>query len=249
MQINLSISAMVLLVLLALAACAPQATPMPQPTQTPLVVTVVVTATPEPTATRTSTPEPTATLPPSEPSGGAWVTRFPTSTSTDDLMPEFRDEVNRFIAALKTANASVQVSETYRSRERAYWMHYSYRIARENLDPATVPAAEDVNICWLHRDAKGNPDRAASRRAAQQMVKAYNIAFNPTLDSDHIERRAIDMTITWQGDLRIVDGTGKLVIIKSEPRNGNNAELHKVGATFNVTKLVKDPPHWFDGEK
>ncbi len=103
-------------------------------------------------------------------------------------MPAFRDEVNRFIAALKTANASVRVSETYRSRERTYLMHYSYRIARENLDPATVSAAEGVNICWLHRDAKGNPDRAASRRAAQQMVKAYNIAFKPTLDSDHIER-------------------------------------------------------------
>ncbi len=235
---------MVLPWLLALAACAPQATP------TPRVVTVVVTPTPEPTATPTRTPEPTATaIPPCEPSGVAWVARFPTSQSTDDLTPVFREEVNRFIAALKAANASVRISETYRSRERAYLMHYAYGIARENFSPARVPALEGVNICWLHRDAEGNPDLPASKKAAEQMVKAYNIAFKPTLDSDHIERRAIDMTITWQGDLKIMDGTGRLVVIKSEPRNGNNAELHKVGATYGLTKQVSDPPHWFDDEK
>ncbi len=244
MRIDPRIIALILLSLLATVACAPPVTP------TPYVVTVVVTATPEPTATPTSAPEPTATvIPPCEPSGVAWAARFPTSQSTDDLTPVFRDEANRFIAALKAANASVKISETYRSRERAYLMHFSYRLARENLDPATVPAAEGVNICWLHRDVDGKPDLAASKKAAQQMLTAYNIAFKPTIDSLHIERRAIDMTIAWQGDLKIVDGTGKLVIIKSEPRNGNNAELHQVGATYGVYKLVSDPPHWFeDGE-
>ncbi len=240
MRIDPRIIALALLSSLATVACAPQATP------TPPVVTVVVTATPEPTATPTSTPEPTATPVPCEPSGVAWVTRFPTSQSTDDLTPAFRDEVNRFVAALKAANASVKISETYRSRERAYLMHYAYVIARENFSPVTVPPVESVNICWLHRDAGGNPDLPASKQAAEQMAKAYNIAFKPMLDSDHIERRAIDMTIVWQGDLKILDGTGKSVVIKSEPRNGNNAELHKVGATYDVIKLVSDPPHWFD---
>ncbi len=249
MRIDPRTITLILLSSLALAACAPQATPTPPPTQTPLIVTVVVIPTPEPTTTPTSTPQPTATataIPPCEPSGTAWVTRFPTSQSTDDLMPVFRDEANRFIAALKAANASVKISETYRSPERAYLMHYAYVIARENFGPAKVPAVEGVNICWFHRDAEGNIDLPASKQAAEQMVKAYNIAFEPTIDSLHIERRAIDMTISWQGDLKIVDGTGKLTVIKSEPRNGNNAELHKVGASYGLTKLVSDPPHWFD---
>lgn len=125
-------------------------------------------------------------------------------------------------------------------------MHYAYRIARENLDPASVPTIEGVNICWVHRNAKDNVDLVTSKQAAEQMVIAYNIAYKPALNSRHIERRAIDMTITWQGDLKIVDGIGKQVIIKSEPRTGNNAELHKVGATYDVIKLVSDPPHWSD---
>ncbi len=241
----------VLLSMLVMVACAPRATQALPVVPVAATVTRVPTATREPTATPTltptSTPEPTATpLPPCEPSGVAWVTRFPTSRSTDDLTPVFRDEVNHFIDALKAGNASVNISETYRSPERAFLMHYAYAIARENFSPLRVPAMAGVNICWLHRDAEGNPDVAASKKAAEQMVVAYNIAFKPAIDSLHTERRAIDMTITWQGDLKIVDGTGKLVVVKGEPRNGNNKDLHKVGATYGVSKLVSDPPHWFD---
>jgi hypothetical protein len=54
------------------------------------------------------------------------------------------------------------------------------------------------------------------------------------------------MTITWQGNLRIVDAAGKTITIKSEPRNGTNKELVKVGATYGVVKLPSDPPHWSD---
>lgn len=234
--------------LLAIVACTPRAP------GAPLVVTVTAThestATVPPTSTPTETPEPTSTrVPPCEPSGVAWVTRFPTSQSTDDLTPAFRGKVNRFIAALNAANASIKVSETYRSPERAYLMHYAYRIARDKLDPASVPAMKDVNICWLRRNADGSPDLVATKQAAEEMVKAYNIAFRPAIDSDHIDRRAIDMTIAWQGNLRIVDGTGKVVIINTEPRNGTNAELRKVGATYGVIKLVVDPPHWSDEGK
>ena len=216
-------------------------------TVTPTVtLTPTLTMTPTLAPTSTPMPQPTATpILPCELSSVAWVARFPPSPSTDDLTPVFRDQANRFVAALTAARASVKISETYRPRERAYLMHYAYGIARENVNPATVPVFEGVNICWLYRDAKGNPDLAASKKAAEQMVFAYNIAFKPALDSHHIERRAIDMTITWQGDLKITDGSGKLVIIKSQPRNGNNAELHRVGATYGVIKLVNDPPHWW----
>ncbi len=163
-------------------------------------------------------------------------------------MPAFREKVNRYIGALKAANASVKLSQTFRSRERAYLMYYAYRIARENLSPIGIPAMPGVNICWVHYDADNKPNLAASKQAAGEMVKAYNIAFKPALDSDHIDGRAIDMTITWQGDLKIVDGNGKTVFIRSEPRNGTNPELRQVGATYDVIKLVIDPPHWYDGK-
>jgi hypothetical protein len=149
---------------------------------------------------------------------------------------------------LKTAKASVSIAETYRSPERAYLMSYAYAIARENLDPASVPGIRGVNICWVHNAANGKADLAASKQAAKDMATAFNIAFKPEVKSPHIERRAIDMSISWQGDLKIVDAKGKLVTLKSEPRNGNNPELHRVGASYGVIKLVADPPHWYDGK-
>ena len=57
---------------------------------------------------------------------------------------------------------------------------------------------------------------------------------------------AIDMTITWQGTLSIVDAQGGLVKIATLPRTGDNLALHQVGATYSVLKLVGDPPHWSD---
>ncbi len=243
MRIKPRIGMLILAALLGAAACAPKPTPTPVPTATS-------TATPVPTATSTSTPTPTATpIPPCEPSGVAWVERFPMSRGTEDLTPGFREHVDRFIGALRAANASVKISETYRSRERAYLMAFAYAVARQNFNPASVPAEEGVNICWLHRNGEGKPDVAASKKAAEEMVKAYNIAYEPSLDSLHIERRAIDMTIAWQGDLKIADATGRVITIKSDPRNGNNVELHKVGASYGLTKLVRDPPHWYDGGK
>jgi hypothetical protein len=169
------------------------------------------------------------------------------SRATADLTPDFRVGVERFIAALRAAGAAVTISETWRSKERAYLMHYAYRIARENLDPREVPPLAGVNICWLHTDAKGNPNLPASKTAALQMMVAYEIVYRPILDSHHIAGRAIDMTITWQGNLSIRDANGKVITITSEPRTGaGNTDLYKVGATYGVIKLVGDPPHWSD---
>lgn len=123
-------------------------------------------------------------------------------------------------------------------------MYVAYRIARQNADPRNVETLDGVNICWLHKDARGNPDLAASKAAAEQMVVAYEIVYPPALNSRHTERRAIDMSITWTGELSIVDGNGDVVTIGSTPRNGDNAALHRVGASYGVIKLVSDPPHW-----
>jgi hypothetical protein len=105
-----------------------------------------------------------------------------------------------------------------------------------------------VAIEWVHRDARGAVDRAASQRAAAQMVQAFDMNDAAALHSRHTQGRAIDMTIRWSGELRIRDATGRLVTIRSTPRNGLNRELDAVGATFGVIKAIRrrDRPHWSD---
>ena len=177
-------------------------------------------------------------------SGPGWVNQFPDSASTNDLVEPFRTSCNRFIGALQAAGATVAIDNTFRPRERAYLMHYCFRIARQRLDPATVPAMQGVNVQWVHRDARGNPDLNASRRAAEQMVLGYNIAFQPALASRHTEGRAIDMAITWRGNLAIANANGGQTTITTAPQSGENVALHAVGAGYGVNKLVGDPPHW-----
>jgi hypothetical protein len=102
----------------------------------------------------------------------------------------------------------------------------------------------------VHTDAGGNVNLAASRAAAEAMVNAYRIVYKPALESRHTQGKAIDMNITWSGTLRITNGRGQVVTITSTPRTGaDNRELHTVGTTFGVMKLVGDPPHWSEDGK
>lgn len=119
-------------------------------------------------------------------------------------------------------------------------MSVSWRIARGDLAAEAAPAIPGVAIAWRHATA------ARSRAAAQEMVDLFDIAYEPSLASLHIEGRAIDMTITWAGTLRIRDKTGARHSITT-PRSGDaNRELHAVGASYGVIKLLSDPPHWSD---
>lgn len=178
-------------------------------------------------------------------SGRAWVARFPNSNSTADLNSPFRENVNSFISALRAAGATVTISSTYRPPERAYLMHWSYNIATRGQDPRTVPAREGVNINWVHMDEQGNYSSTKSVQAARDMVNGYNIAFQPSLTTNHAGRTAIDMTITWSGTLNIVNAQGTTVAITSTPRTGaGNTDLHTVGRSYSVLKLVSDAPHW-----
>lgn len=177
-------------------------------------------------------------------SGVQWVNQFPTSKSTVDLAQPFRGNVERFIAALRAAGAMVDVEATLRPPERAYLMHYSFRIAREGLDPSQVPGMTGVDIQWVHKDTSGTPDLTASRRAATAMVQAYGIAFKPALNSHHTRGIAIDMAIAWNGNLTITNGQGQSITITTLPHHGDNTTLHQVGASYGVIKLRSDPPHW-----
>jgi hypothetical protein len=101
-----------------------------------------------------------------------------------------------------------------------------------------------VDIDWVITDKAGKPDLAASKKAAKEMVDAYDIAYEPALKSRHTEGLAIDMDISWSGDLTIVTADGDPTTIKTSPRDGGNKELQAVGAGYGVIKLKSDPPHW-----
>lgn len=180
----------------------------------------------------------------SEPSGPAWVDRFPTSQTTDTLESSFRPKCEAFLAALKDAGARTDISATFRPPERAYLMHFSFLIHTGEVNPRDVPARVGVDIDWVHRRPNGTPDMPASIAAAAAMVQEYGIAFKPSLTSLHTVGKAIDMTISWSGTLNLAQKNGTRKQIASLPRSGLNHDLWAVGGTYGVIKLPSDPPHW-----
>jgi peptidoglycan hydrolase-like protein with peptidoglycan-binding domain len=177
-------------------------------------------------------------------SGADWwhanQARFPSSNDVADLASPFREQVQAFLKALSAAGAQVTIAATRRNAVRAELMRDSWQVAQGSLAPAAVPPIPGVAIRWDH----GDP--ASSRAAAQDMVDLFDIAYEPSLTSRHIQGRAIDMTIRWTGTLAIKDKTGKLHKLAT-PRTGeDNAQLHAIGASYGVKKLLSDPPHWSD---
>ena len=148
------------------------------------------------------------------------------------------------MAALNDSGATVRIADTLRPPQRVYLMYWSFAISNEKQNPAKVPLMDGVDIQWVHIDSDGNPDPTASVLAAAQMVAGYGIVFKPALTSRHTQGLAIDMSITWQGNLSIRNAVGDLVVITSSPRNGSNSDLWSAGVTYGVIKLATDPPHW-----
>ena len=169
-----------------------------------------------------------------EPSGVAWVARFPTSVAVGDLIEPFRSNVNSFLAAISAAGGNATISATYRPVERAYLMHYSSKLSKGEIAANNIPAADGVDIEWVH------DTEAKSVAAASAMANAYGIAYPPALVSNHTRRTAIDMTIGNMVGRSITDAQGTVIAVKKL------SDLHAVGASFGVIKLVSDPPHWSD---
>ncbi len=175
-------------------------------------------------------------------SGAKWwhanQAKFPNSSKIEDLDSSFRSKVEKFLAALDDAGANVRVSATLRNAKRAFLMHYSWAVAHGQVAPSAVPAEPGVDIVWDHKNLK------KSRAAAQEMVDLFHMAYIASLTSLHIKGLAIDMDISWSGTLEIENARGKKIEIGS-PRDGaRNDDLHDVGATYGVIKLLSDPPHW-----
>lgn len=181
------------------------------------------------------------------PSGTRWwqayQARFPNSAALSDLASPFRARATAFVEALRAAGASVSVASTRRNRTRAQVMHYAWRVANGALAPAKVPAIAGARIDFDHGTL------AASRRGAQELVDRFDLAYPPSLTSNHIEGRAIDMTIRWTGTIQVEEKSGKRRAVAA-PRTGEaNTTLHAIGATYGVHKLLSDPPHWSDDGK
>jgi hypothetical protein len=160
--------------------------------------------------------------------------KFPGSARLDDLEPIFKANASKFIDAIKAAGGSVSIAATYRPRERAYLMHFSAMIARGDITSDKVPAMDGVNIDWVH------DTEAESKKAATAMAKGFTIVYPPALISRHTERAAVDMTIGGMIGKKIKDASNKDVEVKKL------SDLHAVGASYGVHKLVSDPPHWSD---
>lgn len=175
-------------------------------------------------------------IPKLELSGPAWCERWPTDRTTAGLVQPFRSAVQRFITALEAAGCTVRISATRRPSERAYLMRGAWDIVHGLTRPELVPAREGVPIQWVH------PTHEASVEAARQMVERYELAHRPSLNSRHIDGRAIDMRIEIPRRVTVRSATGALV----ELRPGATTELWSLGATYGVIKLPSDPPHWSD---
>lgn len=175
-------------------------------------------------------------------SGASWwranQARYPNSDKVSDLAGSFQSAVKAFLKALDDAGASVDVASTLRNKDRAYLMHYSWEVSRGNVKPSKVPANSALDIVWDHGDDK------ASIQGAKEMASLFGLKYKPSLTSRHLEGKAIDMDISWKGTLKIVDKKGKTVEIGAPNNGADNKELHKLGATYGVIKLVTDEPHW-----
>lgn len=137
------------------------------------------------------------------------------------LTPDFRDKCNAYIAAIEAAGGVKTILATNPPRERAYLMHWAHKIVKNGFDPALVPPMAGVNIKWNH------PTPQASVQAARQMSTGFGIgelAANtaPSLNTLHMRRQTIDLSISWAGTLNIANQDGTITAIDTTPRTGMN---------------------------
>ncbi|MBX3438082.1 MAG: hypothetical protein KF861_11370 [Planctomycetaceae bacterium] len=181
-------------------------------------------------------------------SGKYWVTWADThaknSTSIDDLDADFKRKLKEFIQALEAGGATVKVEATKRSDKRAYLFHWCWKIALGKAKPSEATTKGGVDIQWDHGDA------AKSKAGAQEMVSGFGLAVPPkstvapSLNSNHIAGKAVDMEITWAGTKKFKNKQGKEVEIPYMSNPNMNTKLHELGATYGVKKLKTDRPHW-----
>ncbi|MDH5858240.1 hypothetical protein [Lampropedia aestuarii] len=161
-----------------------------------------------------------------------------------ELEREFRENVEAFISALREGKASVRITSTRRNAKRAYLFHWAWRIATGSANASDATAMDGVDIEWDHGSA------SSSKNGALEMVNGFGLAMPPnsnvapSLTSNHIMGKAIDMTILWTGEMTVNDKAGNSTKVQFSTNVNTNTQLHKVGASYGVYKLTSDAPHW-----
>src|SRR5436305_3301038 len=179
-------------------------------------------------------------------SGPPWCIRFPTSREIGDLVSPFREGVARFVEALRANGATVSIAATLRPKERAFLMHWSWRIARKTEFPTADPFS--LGIIWDHGDEQRSV--AAARAMVERFGIAPSLKVPPALTSRHVEGKAIDMTITRLPPVLVFEHQGETVRVEipGPPNGADNQELHRAAKKFfAVVKAnpgIKDPPPW-----
>jgi hypothetical protein len=181
-------------------------------------------------------------------SGSYWVTWANThaknSTDVEDLRDPFKTNAKAFIKALEDAGATIAISTTFRSEDRAYLFHWCWLIGLGKIKPSEAKKKHGVDIQWDHGDDK------LSIAGAKEMIKGFGLAVPPhsevapSLYTNHKNGDAIDMAITWDGDLHVLDKKGTEHVVPFMKKVNLNKKLHRVGATYGVKKLTSDAPHW-----
>jgi hypothetical protein len=185
-------------------------------------------------------------------SGKQWVQwadmNAKNSKNLSDLNPLFKPKVEEFIKALTDAGATVKVQATRRNNKRAYLFHWSWKISLLKAKPTDAGTMLGVDIIWDHGDQK------KSITGAAEMVSGFGLAVPPSstvapsLVSNHIEGKAIDMEIVWNNTIKVKKKDGTAVEITHMPNPNNNVKLISVGESYGVFKLKTDKPHWsFNG--
>ncbi len=181
-------------------------------------------------------------------SGSDWCSVYPCSASISSLNSAFASSLRGFLNALGSPNYIIL--ETWRSEERNWLMYYSWKIAREGLDPSAVPQNDKIDINWVHDDLN------SSINAAAEMVKCFKLDVRPGLKSYHVTRNAVDMFIFWNASETnpkiIFDNNGnKYTFTKSKSASAPpDATLRKIAASYGVRypgyviNGTEDVVHW-----
>lgn len=194
-------------------------------------------------------------------SGQDWWEDFHPPMDIAWLEPAFQQNVSRFVLALADQSIIPNVISVYRPPERAYLMHYCFKIAT-GLAPEKIDERPDtVAISWKHYRADGTYDPVASIAAAKELAVRFGIydpdpvngrknPSPPAYPSNHSTGIAVDIKFTWTGEKTVPrgDGPGTLTIRPQDLTKGVNdparIDLSLLGKTYGVIRTNHKSNHW-----
>ena len=166
------------------------------------------------------------------------------------LDSNFKKKYDAFSKALSDAGATITVKSTRRHKNRAYLFHWCWKISLGKLGStkiSNIPRQAGVDIEWDHGDDKKSKAGAKEMRvkfglATPTSPKPSKVA--PSLTSNHIAGKAIDIEIKWKGKIKVKNKSGKEIEITYMKDVTKNKKLHAIGKSYGVKKHLTDAPHW-----